>query len=113
MKVNIQHMTSVFLIFFLVLANILSDAEFLNVSTGKRSDEILLFNAWCDRSDSDCVQNQAAKPHLQKMSLRSPVETEINIPSMITKTYYIHNLLHYNIPLTCCKFSVSQFTCDG
>jgi len=114
MRETSQHMANLFLVVILIASSMVwPDSEILKISTGERTVRIPVFNIWWDQSDSYTVQSQEAKTTFQIKTEYFLSQIKIDRDSMIMRSYFSHNQLHFNIPLTCCKFSISQYTCDG
>ena len=76
------------------------------------SDQLPVFNIWFDVGSISLNPAQDSKDLSEKL-IHPILIYNTDRRSLIKKTYQVHNHLHFNIPLICYKFPVSQYTCDG
>ena len=114
MKVNSKDIISICMVVILITGSLeWPDSDIINISTGECTARLPVFTVWWAQGDLYTVQTQETYAPFQVYSDHFPSLIKIDRASMIMRTYCSHNKLHFNIPLTCCKFSISQYTCDG
>ena len=97
----------------LIVTGTFFNVELLQPVYESNSHRAPILIAWWEASRFNSVQGPDIKIPVQQITLYSQISPEVRRFSLITKSYYLHNQLYFNIPITCCKFPVSQFTADG
>jgi hypothetical protein len=83
-----------------------------DVTEGDYSQKYM-FTGCSECNTANSILNPETQPFTERFIQFTENFSDSDRISLIKKTYHSHNHLHFNIPLVCFKFPVSQYTCDG